>query len=145
MNLLEILFWLLAGVLLVLPLLVFVRRRRLTGCVRVLGIGLVIASTIYVGFALFQAAPGWMGIEVTGVALYGACYVLATRYSALWLAAGWALHPLWDICLHLLGPGHDIAPAWYTLVCFSFDLIVAAYILYRVRKGRVEAGQVGGY
>jgi hypothetical protein len=45
-----------------------------------------------------------------------------------WLAAGWALHPIWDAALHLQGSGAAHAPEWYVVACISFDLPVAAYI-----------------
>jgi hypothetical protein len=38
------------------------------------------------------------------------------------------LHPVWDILLHYVGPGHTFAPETYTIPCITFDLGVAAYI-----------------
>ena len=48
--------------------------------------------------------------------------------SIWWIVAGWALHPLWDVGLHFLGPGRSFAPETYTIACLGFDLLVAAYI-----------------
>ena len=59
--------------------------------------------------------------------------LLGVRRSPLWLAAGWALHPLWDIALHYVGPGHAFAPETYTIACLSYDLLVAAYIVVAYR------------
>jgi len=58
----------------------------------------------------------------------GAIALLGLRGSPWWLAAGWALHPLWDVVLHYVSPGHSFAPITYTIPCLSFDLLVAAYI-----------------
>ena len=87
------------------------------------------AAGAYFGFALL-AAPGpiWVLAELVQVAIFGAIALLGLRGSAWWLAAGWALHPLWDVVLHYLGPGHSFAPITYTIPCLSFDLLVAAYI-----------------
>ena len=56
--------------------------------------------------------------------------VRAARVARLayWLAAGWAIHPLWDVVLHYLGAGHAFAPEAWAISCVSFDLLVAAYI-----------------
>jgi hypothetical protein len=95
----------------------------------VLAAVLVVAALIYIGFAVRTGAgTGWVVGEVVGVALYGAVGLRGVRGSAWWLAAGWALHPLWDVALHLLGPGGHVAPVTYTVPCLSFDLLVAAYV-----------------
>ena len=58
-----------------------------------------------------------MIIELIGIPIYGLFYWLAQRYSFYWLTAGWAAHSLWD-----------------TITCISFDLFVAAYIVWITRK-----------
>ena len=87
------------------------------------------AAGAYFGFALL-AAPGpiWVLAELVQVIIFGAIALLGLRGSPWWLAAGWAMHPLWDVVLHYLGPGHSFAPVTYTIPCLSFDLLVAAYI-----------------
>jgi hypothetical protein len=86
------------------------------------------AAGAYFGFALL-AAPGpiWVLAELVQVIIFGAIALLGLRGSPWWLAAGWALHPLWDVVLHYVGPGHSFAPITYTIPCLSFDLLVAAY------------------
>lgn len=54
--------------------------------------------------------------------------LLSLRGSPYWLAAGWALHPVWGVMLHYFGPGRPFAPWTYAIACVSFDLLVAAYI-----------------
>ena len=87
------------------------------------------AAGAYVGFALL-AAPGpiWVLAELVQAIIFGAIALLGLRGSPWWLTAGWALHPLWDVVLHYVGPGHSFAPITYTIPCLSFDLLVAAYI-----------------
>jgi hypothetical protein len=87
------------------------------------------AAGAYFGFALL-AAPGpiWVLAELVQVIIFGAIALLGLRGSPWWLAAGWAMHPLWDVVLHYVGPGHSFAPITYTIPCLSFDLLVAAYI-----------------
>lgn len=108
---------------------------------RVFAAGLVVAAIVYVPFAM--RAPDaflWLAIELAGIGLFGGLGLLGLRSSAWWLAAGWALHPVWDVALHYLGPGAAFAPDWYAIGCVSFDLLVAGYIGYGViREGRRAA------
>lgn len=126
------LIWLVVGLILGEGLLRYARSRG-GDETRILAIGLVVASAFYVGFAALWAAPGWIGVEVLGVVVYAGFAGLGLRRSPMWLAAGWALHPLWDAGLHLVGPGHAFAPSWYTVACISFDVWVALVIAYRAR------------
>jgi hypothetical protein len=90
---------------------------------------LIVAAVIYVYFAAREGAGVfWLAGELVGIAIYGSMGVRGVRGSAWWLAAGWALHPVWDIALHYIGPGHSFAPETYTIPCITFDLGVAAYI-----------------
>jgi hypothetical protein len=94
-----------------------------------LAVVLIVAALIYVVFAARGGAgTAWLAGELVGIALYGGIALLGLRRSPWWLAAGWALHPMWDILLHYVGPGHDFAPETYTIPCLTFDLTVAAYI-----------------
>ena len=125
--------WLLLGLLAVSPLLGIVERTSLAATQKLLGISLVIAALVYVAFALWFGQPLWLLIEAMGLLIYGGFYWLARQFSWLWLAVGWLLHPLWDVVLHVLGPGQHITPAWYAIACVSFDFAVAIYIVYRVK------------
>jgi hypothetical protein len=90
---------------------------------------LFVAAGLYVVFAV-RAGEGtfWVVGELAGVAIFGGMAVRGLRGSPWWIVAGWALHPLWDVGLHYLGPGRTFAPETYTIACLSFDLLVAAYI-----------------
>jgi hypothetical protein len=91
---------------------------------------LFIAGGVYLGFAVGGGASGpWVLAELLqGIAL-GFLGLLGLRGSPYWLAAGWALHPLWDVVLHHFGAGHEFAPEPWVIACVSFDLVIAAYIV----------------
>jgi hypothetical protein len=105
--------------------------------------GLVVAALFYVYFAVrARASPAWLAAELAGVALYGGIALRGRRGSAWWIAAGWALHPVWDVALHYLGPGRSFAPAWYTTLCLTWDLVVAAVVAGSVlQRPRVAGGR----
>ncbi|MCC6589813.1 MAG: hypothetical protein IT168_24175 [Bryobacterales bacterium] len=131
----ENVLWLLVGVVLGA---VFIAIARLTGRTErlVFAVGLVVATLVYAGYAAVGGSTAWVAIEVLGAAVYGLFGWRGMNGHAEWLAAGWVLHPVWDVALHLAGPGAAFAPEWYTVNCISFDLLVAAYITWRFRETR---------
>jgi hypothetical protein len=105
---------------------------------------LFVAAGAYFGFAVLAkdvlgTDPIWTSVELAQVLVFGTMGLLGLRGSPWWIAAGWALHPFWDL-LHYMGPGHSFAPMTYAVSCFSYDLIVAAYIA--VAYGMVGAGRL---
>jgi hypothetical protein len=99
---------------------------------------LIVAAGAYFGFAIGAGAgPRWTLVELAQCIVYGAMALLGLRGSPYWLAAGWALHPVWDVALHYFGPGRSFAPWTYAIACISFDLVVALYIV-------VAYGVIGG-
>jgi hypothetical protein len=90
---------------------------------------LFIAAAAYFGFAAWAGAAGvWILIELLQVLAFGAAALLGLRGSPYWIAAGWALHPLWDIGVHYVGPGNSFTPMAYPILCGAFDLVVVAYV-----------------
>jgi len=124
--------WLILGLILGAILLAYARSYRARGERKILAIALVIAAIIYVIFAVIWGDVLWVIIELAGVPIYGVFAWAAIRYSAYWLALGWLLHPIWDVALHLSGPGNMVAPEWYTIGCITFDILVAGYVFTRV-------------
>ena len=87
---------------------------------------LVIAAGAYFGFAitgreLVGTDRIWMLVELIQAVVFGAIALLGLRGSPYWIAAGWALHPFWDVVLHYMGPGHSFTPWTYAIACVSFD------------------------
>jgi hypothetical protein len=101
---------------------------------RAFAIGLVVTALIYVGLAFFSDSRTWIPIELAGVAVFAVFAGLGWKRSGWFLAAGWALHPLWDAGLHDYST--QFVPHWYIGACIGFDLLVAAYIAYREFKSR---------
>lgn len=133
-------FWLTAGAVggAVFVLVAYAIRRQ---TMQILFRGLVVAALAYVVFAIAgRASAGWVLLELLGVGAYGAIGYLGVRRSPWWLAAGWALHPVWDVALHYLGPGHVFAPAPYALGCLTWDPIVAAFVAYRTVRPASTSG-----
>jgi hypothetical protein len=96
---------------------------------------LIAAAVFYIVFAARAGAgSAWIATEVAGVLLFGGMGVAGVRGSPWWLAAGWALHPVWDMALHYFGPGHAFAPETYAIACLSWDGVVAGYLAYRITR-----------
>jgi hypothetical protein len=100
----------------------------------VLVIFLFVAAGAYFGFAtlgrdVVATQPIWMLVELAQVIVFGTLALLGLRGSPYWLAAGWALHPFWDVVLHYIGPGDSFTPWTYAIACISFDWAVAIYIV----------------
>lgn len=127
-------FYLVLGLALAGIYLLYSRRLSPSAELRSLSTVLIVASAIYVVFALFKGNMLWTGLETLGMAIYGLFVYFGFRYSILWLASGWALHPAWDVFLHFFGPGQHIAPDWYVIACISFDILVAMYIVVKAPK-----------
>ncbi len=102
-------------------------------------VSLFVAAGLYVMFAL-RAGEGtfWIVVEVVGVAIFGGMGLVGLFGSIWWIVAGWALHPLWDVGLHFLGPGRSFAPETYTIACLSFDVLIAAYIAIAYAVGQLR-------
>lgn len=107
---------------------------------------LIMAAGAYFGFAIMASnllgeGPIWTLVELLGVVVFGAMALLGLRGSAWWLVAAWALHPIWDVVLHYVGPGNSFAPETYAIACVSFDWVVAAYIAIAYGLGLVSPGE----
>jgi hypothetical protein len=100
---------------------------------KIYAVGLFLAALIYVGFAAVSGASSmWRSIELMGLGFFTLVAVLGLRFSVLFLAAGWAVHGLWDALLHLT-QHTTFVPDWYPVICLGFDLIVAIYIAARFK------------
>ncbi len=115
------------GILLAIGFILLVRRSRSYDKEKwTFAIGLVVTALIYVGLGLSDSTR-WTLIELAGVPVYAIFAWLGLKKSGWFLAAGWALHPLWDAGLH--GVSTPFVPHWYIDGCIGFDLLVAGYIV----------------
>jgi uncharacterized protein DUF6010 len=121
------------GLFLGIGFLLLVRRSRsYTKEKRAIAIGLIVVALIYLGFGLFSGSLRWLLIELAGVPIYAVFAWLGLKRSGWFLAAGWALHPLWDAGLHDYST--QFVPHWYIAGCIGFDLLVAGYAGFREVK-----------
>ncbi len=93
--------------------------------------GLLLAWTgaIYLGASLAKGEPRWLGAELA-VSLAVLVFAwLGLWGSPKWLAAGYALHALWDAAHHPRLVKTPVVP-WFPPLCAAFDLVVAAWILW---------------
>ena len=118
----------------VVTVLVARRARRFTR--EILAAVLIVAAAFYIVFAAVNGAGvGWITAEALGVVIFGGMGVMGVRGSKWWLAAGWALHPVWDVGLHYFGAGRAFAPEAYVIACISWDWITAAYVAFLPTNG----------
>lgn len=118
--------------------------------------GVLIGAALPLGILLVAALAwlpdraehlGWVGLSVwllatvylgTGPQEWGALVVVlllaaaGTVVSPWFLVTLWLVHPLWDLLPRDLPPArHDLPHA-----CLVYDLVVAAYLVVQVRRGR---------
>ena len=94
------------------------------------GVGLAVASLLYLLFALFgPAGPSDLLLETLGLLLFGSVAFAGVRWFPPLLAAGWTAHVAWDLLLHPGSTQRGYAPWWYPVLCIGFDLLVAGCIL----------------
>lgn len=102
-----------------------------------LAVYLIAVGGAYFGFATAaNAGLLWIHVELIQALALGALALLGLRGSPYWLAAAWAVHPLWDVLLHSVGAGREFTPDAWPISCISLDLAVAAYIALVYRRQR---------
>ena len=90
------------------------------------------AALIYVGFAVARGAPPLaVAFEAGGAArVRGRSAPGGCRGDRRWLAAGWLLHPAWDL-LHVPGRVSRWRRRAYVWLCLGFDVVVGLALLRR--------------
>lgn len=102
---------------------------------RLYATGLIITAIIYVLFAIVGGADRYgTAVEVAGLLPFAGITWLGVRYSARWLAIGWAAHAIWDVGLHLVAGTPPFVPGWYPMMCVGFDFFIAGRILSVVNR-----------
>lgn len=118
------------------------QRRKRSGEIRLLALGLVAAALIYIGLALSAGADHrWLTLGTAGLAVFGMLAWLGVRTSLWWLALGWVAHVGWHVGFHL-DRTQTFVPTWYPLLCVGFDLVVAGFLLGAASTGRPSRTEV---
>lgn len=115
------------GAALAAGLVLYGRRFRRRGELKVYAIALIVAALIYVVFVLVGGDLTMLASELLGLVVFGAVAVLGgyRRWPAF-LALGWAAHAGWDALQ--LTESATYVPRWYAVGCLGFDLLLAGYI-----------------
>jgi hypothetical protein len=101
------------------------------GAPRVAAYALIAVSFLYVGFALRSDNPGvWIGVEMTGVAIFGTLALLAIMGSPWFVVIGLAAQALWAIEFHYIGTGSAFTPGPVALANAGFDAALALYVAF---------------
>ena len=119
-----------AGVLLAVPTIAV--HAALPGRLAAAGAALLLVSVaaVYLGLAFADGSPKRIAIEMVGVALYGSAALFGLAGPVWVIPAALALHPAWDGMHHPRALGG--APIWFPTACAVFDLLVAAWIAWRL-------------
>jgi hypothetical protein len=129
------------GALSCLAFILVARRLGLRRETTIYAFALVAAALIYVCFAVAGRAPfSWVALELGGLVLFSSVALLGLRIGLWALALGWAAHAAWDVLLHKFLDARFV-PEWYPVMCIGFDLLLAAYMVARLRAGQ-RAGAV---
>ena len=93
---------------------------------------LVVIALLYVLFGVETGVPGVVAAESAVAFSFVAVAVVASRRrSAALLAAGLALHGVWDLAHPALLPRSDAVPVWWPAFCLGADLPLAAWAYAR--------------
>jgi hypothetical protein len=91
---------------------------------------------IYLWSWLRSPEPGWLGLELVGLAVFVGLAGLGLVRSAWFLAVGIAAHGLgWDLWHYGRTP---FVPDWYTVSCLITDVGMGFYAAVQVRRFRTR-------
>ncbi len=89
--------------------------------------GLFSAALIYVGFAGLNHGANHLGLELSGLVIFGLLSLVGARRWPLVLGVGWLAHGGWDFW-HSANP-YGYVPSWWPAFCIGFDWWVGIYLL----------------
>lgn len=91
---------------------------------------LAFTASVYGGALLSQRASGRVvAVELVVAALVFGMAALGLGASPLWLAAGYALHGVWDFLHHPRAVPTHVA-GWFPPFCSAFDFVVALFVIF---------------
>lgn len=95
----------------------------------VIGLFLAVTGGVYASALLAQNLPGrYAALELLMAALVFELSIAGMERSALWLAAGYAVHGVWDLFHHPRAVPTRVAP-WFPPMCAAFDFVVAELLI----------------
>lgn len=131
----EILIFAGVGLVFALGLLAFCRWSG-AAVQRIAAYALIALCFLYVGFAFRAEESGpWVGVEMTGVAVFGTLAGMSIIGSPWWVVVGFALHPLYAIYFHYIGAASQFAPAPFVVANAAFDVAMALFVAYAALRG----------
>jgi hypothetical protein len=95
------------------------------------GVLLAWSGAIYLGAALVRGEPLWLGAELAASLAILVLAWLGLWGSPKWLAAGYVLHALWHAAHDRVLVKTPAVP-WFPPIFGAFDVVVAAWILWRL-------------
>lgn len=91
---------------------------------------LTVVGSLYVLFAVMDGGAGLI-MEIGFFAVFAAMAAIGFR-SSLWVvAAGLALHGVFDLARHFYAPATG-APAWWPAFCGAYDVVAAAGLMWLI-------------
>jgi len=85
-------------------------------------------GAVYVGFAIADGRRRMLVLESTGALAFVGLATAGLVYGTAVLAAGYALHAVWDVLHHDSHVPNRHAP-WYIPLCVVYDVAVALYLV----------------
>lgn len=98
---------------------------------------MIVIASLYALFAILGESNQALALELLAGAVFVAAAVWGFK-SSLWVVAlALAAHGVFDLVHGALidNPG---VPAWYPGFCFTFDVVIAGYMGWLLRSGRVR-------
>lgn len=90
---------------------------------------LALTSCVYGGAILTPAGSRFARVEFPFVLMVFVASILGLMFSPLWLAAGYAVHGVWDAMHHFKKVETPIVK-WFPPLCAAFDVLVSLYLVW---------------
>ena len=98
---------------------------------------LVVIANLYILFAAHAASLDALLAEVLPMLLFTAAAAIGFRRNLWIVAAGLALHGVFDFIHHdiITNPG---VPAWWPAFCLAYDVIAAGYLAFLLAGSKLS-------
>jgi hypothetical protein len=90
---------------------------------------LALTSCVYGGAILTPLASKYTVVELPFVMVVFIAAVLGLLFHPLWLAAGYAVHGVWDGMHHFMKVQTPIVK-WFPPMCAVFDISISLFIIW---------------